>query len=164
MTSPLTVPTFMLDHMVIRLGKYLRIIGCDAAWDLRLRTHDLIQRANQEGRIFITRNRQLPHQYPPPARLLTLVESEPVRQFQVVVRAYGLDPLANLFSRCIRCNVALEAVPDKAAVRERVHPNVYGRFEQFYHCPRCGTVFWHGSHVRNTCRKLGLPPPPDTAL
>jgi uncharacterized protein with PIN domain len=27
----------------------------------------------------------------------------------------------------------------------------------FYTCPQCGTVFWKGSHVRNTCRKLRLP-------
>jgi uncharacterized protein with PIN domain len=50
----------------------------------------------------------------------------------------------------------LQSVPDKKEIEARVHPNVYGRFEQFYRCPSCGTVFWKGSHVRNTSRKLGL--------
>jgi len=68
-----------------------------------------------------------------------------------------------LFSRCIRCNVELGAVKDKQAVAERVHPNVLSRHERFFACPRCGTIFWHGSHVANTCRKLGLPPPAATA-
>lgn len=157
--APAPMPRFMLDHMVIRLGKYLRVIGCDAAWEPALRTHDLILRANAEGRVFVTRNRQLPHQYPQPATLLTLTETDPKAQFERVVAHFALDPQADLFSRCIRCNVALAAVPDKTAIRDRVHPNVYGQQSQFYACPSCGTVFWHGSHVTNTCRKLGLARP-----
>ena len=159
MDTPNVEPRFMIDHMVIRLGKYLRIIGCDAEWDLRLRTHDLIQRANAEGRIFVTRNRQLPHQYPPATRVCTLTESDPINQFAILLRTFGLDPTARLFSQCIRCNVALAPVPDKAAIRYRVHPNVYAHFDRFFRCPQCDTVFWHGSHVRNTCRKLGLAMP-----
>jgi uncharacterized protein with PIN domain len=152
-----------MDHMVIRLGKYLRIIGCDAAWDLHVRTQDLIVRANLEDRVFVTRNRRLPHQYPAPIRLFTLDDTDPVAQFDRLIAAWGLDPGAKLFSQCIRCNVALDPVPDKAAIRERVHPNVLNRYDRFFRCPRCGTVFWHGSHVRNTCRKLRLAPPTPSA-
>jgi uncharacterized protein len=155
----------MMDHMVIRLGKYLRIIGCDADWDLRLRTHDLIRRANAEGRVFVTCNRQIPHQFPPVARVFTLFETDPVRQFAFTLRTYGIDPLPRLFSQCIRCKVRLEPVTDKASIQAQVHPNVYASFDRFFRCPSCSTVFWHGSHVRNTCRKLGLAvPAPSAAL
>lgn len=152
-------PAFMMDHMVIRLGKYLRIIGYDAAWDLELRTHDLILQANAAGRIFVTRNTHLAEQFPPARDAMLLVETDPARQFDRLVSHLGLDTRSRLFSRCIRCNVALAPVPDKRSVESRVHPNVYQRQPRFFECPHCGTVFWHGSHVANTCRKLGLPLP-----
>lgn len=149
-------PSFMVDHMLIKLGKYLRIIGFDAEWDLASRTHELILRANREGRIFLTRNTRLPDQYPRPARVVTLTSTDPVVQLGEVVRRYDLESVKNLFSRCIRCNVALEPLPDLSQVGGRVHPNVLARYSSFYTCPKCRTVFWKGSHVRNTCAKLGL--------
>lgn len=149
-------PDFIVDHMLIKLGKYLRIAGCDAAWDRSVRTHELIDRANAEGRIFLTRNTRLPDQYPPVKRLLLIRAEEPVGQLGEVVQATGLDLRRRLFSRCVRCNVALDIVPDKKQIEERVHPNVYGRYDRFYTCPSCGTVFWKGSHVHNTCTKLGI--------
>ena len=151
-----TQPRFVVDHMLIKLGKYLRIVGCDAVWDESTRTHELIDRANAEDRIFLTRNTRLPHQYPPVKRLLTIHSTEPVAQLAQVVEATGLNVCERLFSRCVRCNVGLDVVPDKKHIEVRVHPNVYRRYETFYTCPSCGTVFWKGTHVHNTRRKLGI--------
>jgi uncharacterized protein len=150
--------TFMMDHMLIRLGKYLRIAGFDAAWDTELRTHELILRANSERRIFVTCNKRLEFQYPAAKQLVTVRLGDPVEQFQFLVSKLELDVEAGLFSKCVRCNVALSAVADKPAIRERVRPNVYLKYEHFFVCPSCSTVFWKGSHVRNTCRKLNLGP------
>lgn len=152
----MTENRFMVDHMLIKLGKYLRIIGCDAAWDQQIRTHALIARANAECRIFLTRNTHIAGQYPRPARLLILQEPDPVKQFERVLAEFRLDPQEKLFSKCIRCNVFLEKISDKEKVRAFVHPNVYARFDSFFTCPQCGTVFWKGTHIANTCRKLGL--------
>lgn len=151
------IPKFLVDRMLVRLGKYLRIIGVDAVWHLDLPLPYLIARANAEGRIFVTRNLHLADIRPQPERVCVLTDSEPVAQFQRLVAGFGLDPQALLFSRCIRCNVALDPITAKSSLRERVHPNVFARHEHFFSCPQCGTVFWKGSHVRNSCRKLRLP-------
>lgn len=153
-------PCFMMDHMVIRLGKYLRISGYDADWDLGIRTHDLIQRANLADRYFVTRNTHIREQFPPVLKLILIPDPDPVRQFNTLVKTLDLDTRSGLFSRCIRCNVALERLADKRGLEAQVHPSVLARQHQFFRCPCCGTVFWHGSHVTNTCRKLSLPPPP----
>ena len=149
-------PRFMLDHMVIKLGKYLRVLGYDAAWNRSLRTHELIQAANREERWFLTRNTRLTAGYPAPARLVPLVSEESVEQLREVAARVPLDWSGRWFSRCIRCNVDLAPVPDKEDVRARVHPNVWAHYNEFSRCPSCQTVFWKGRHVRNTCRKLGL--------
>jgi len=146
----------MVDHMLIKLGKYLRILGYDAGWDLALRTHELILRANAEDRVFVTRNTRLAHQYPAPRRALMLAATDPVEQLRQLVAQFDLETGPYAFSKCIRCNQPLETVPGKEEVRARVHPNVFARHEHFFRCPACGTVFWKGSHVRNTGRKLGL--------
>ena len=152
----MTEMLFTIDHMLIKLGKYLRIIGCDAAWDSQVRTHELISRANAEGRIFLTRNTHIAEQYPHASRLFLLHESDPVKQFQIVVAEFHLEVQERLFSKCICCNMFLEKVSDKESVRQKIHPNVYERFDSFFTCPKCGTVFWKGTHVANTCRKLGI--------
>jgi uncharacterized protein len=161
MTSgPTDIPRgFMMDHMIIRLGKYFRIIGYDAEWDLGLRTHELILKANASGRIFITRNTRIREQYPPVIDLIVLTETDPVQQFNTVVRQLALDVHGRLFSRCIRCNIELTRLANMEEAQGHVHPNVFSRQERFFRCPRCKTLFWHGSHVANTCRKLGLPHP-----
>ena len=147
---------FMADHMVIKLGKYLRILGYDADWDRSVRTHELIARANAEGRVFLTRNTRLPDQYPRPKSVLLLKSSDPVSQLRAVMTEYRLDPRSGLFSKCIRCNLVLQVVHDRESIRGFVHPNVYRSRRRFFICPGCGTVFWKGSHVANTCRKLGI--------
>lgn len=144
----------MVDHMLIKLGKYLRILGYDAEWDTKLRTHELIWRANSEGRIFLSRNRHIPRQYPMPVHLIYIEMIDPVEQLATICSMLSLDTTSRLFSRCIRCNVELNRVVDKEDVKSYVHPNVYIRYDTFYRCPSCGTIFWKGTHVRNTCLKL----------
>jgi uncharacterized protein with PIN domain len=154
-------PRFLVDHMLIKLGKYLRIVGLDAAYVGGVRTHELIARANEERRAFLTRNTRLADQYPPADRVLVLREVDPVAQLAAVLEAFGVDPHAGLFSRCIRCNVELEELAELAELGDdaaHVPPRVRARHERFWRCPACATVFWRGTHVENTCRKLGLRP------
>jgi uncharacterized protein with PIN domain len=89
-----------------------------------------------------------------------LAGNDPVEHLHQVVSAFGLDSAARLFTRCIRCNVELAAASAEEAAA-RVPDCVRERHEQFFTCPRCGTVFWRGTHVANTCHKLGLQPPRD---
>jgi uncharacterized protein with PIN domain len=147
----------MMDHMVVRLGKYLRALGYDAIWGPGVRTHELILAANKDARWFVTRNTRLPAEYPAPHKLIRVRSDDPVEQLRELRAAFPDLFGGRPFSRCIRCNVPLQPVPDKTSIRDRVHPNVFARYHHFFRCPCCATVFWKGSHVRNTCRKLGIP-------
>ena len=153
MRSPDTT-RFVVDHMMVKLGKYLRILGYDAIWDAGLRTHELIDMANLGERWFVTRDRHLADRYPRVRCGAVLASDDPVRQLGELVVQLELDVSSGLFSKCIRCNVMLEAVPKKDDVRAAVHPNVFSKYQRFYRCPTCRTVFWKGTHVRNTLAKL----------
>ncbi len=94
------------------------------------------------------------HHHPLPQRELRVESDDPLLQLRQLLDA-GLADTSALFTRCIRCNLVLEHV-EREAIRERVPEGVFRSYRRFFTCPGCGTVFWLGSHVRNTCRKLGL--------
>jgi uncharacterized protein with PIN domain len=147
---------FEIDSMLVKLGRYLRCLGYDAEWDAERSLATRIERADAESRVFLTRNHNIGHQVPAPARMLLLASDDAVEQLWHVVRELRLDPYRHLFTRCIRCNVALAEIEKSPAVAARVPAQTFACYARFYTCPRCGTVFWKGSHVRNTCTKLGL--------
>ena len=146
---------FVADSMLEKLARYLRCAGADVISDRGASTATLIERANRENRHFLTRNRHLVHHHPLPRHEVQLASDDPVEQFRQLVRAKMVDT-ARSFSRCIRCNLPLVAV-EREAIRGRVPPGVFEGYRRFFTCASCETVFWRGSHVRNTCRKLGLP-------
>ena len=148
---------FALDHMLVKLGRYLRCLGYDATWDPETSTAELVRRANAEGRLFLTRNRHLEHHHPLPARGHVVAANDPAEQVHELVRALGLDPTARLFTRCVRCNLPLVPLDPGSPRLAALPARVRARHRRFETCPGCGTVFWRGSHVTNTCRKLGLP-------
>ena len=151
-------PRFLVDGMAVRLGKYLRCLGYDAEWEPGAGTAALARRARAEDRILLSRNTRLGQEIEPPPRWLPLAGEDPVEQLGQVARAFGLDTEERLFTRCIRCNVELDAARPEDVAARVIEP-VRARHRLFFACPRCGTVFWRGSHVANTCRKLGLEPP-----
>jgi uncharacterized protein with PIN domain len=151
---------FLVDGMLVRLGKYLRCAGYDTTWDVALPSRLAAQRAELEQRIFVTRNSRIGVEFSPPPQSVSVESEDPVAQFSAVARIRALDLREQLFTRCIRCNVALESVAIRDDIRERVPPAVFERHQRFWTCASCTTVFWHGSHVENTCRKLGWALPP----
>jgi uncharacterized protein with PIN domain len=134
-------------------------LGYDCAFDAGRSARDLIHWSDVEGRVFLTRNTRLGEDLPVPRRFVVLPMDDPVEQTRHVVRELDLDVRSRLFSRCIRCNVPLDTVADRESVRSKVPSDVFERFGTLYRCRECGTVFWQGSHVANTCRKLGIAPP-----
>jgi uncharacterized protein with PIN domain len=151
-------PRFLVDGMVVRLGKYLRCLGYDAEWEHGSGTRALARRARAEERIFLTRNTRVGPEIEPPPRWLALASADPVAQLGEVAQAFGLALEERLFTRCIRCNAELTAARPEDVAARVIEP-VRARHRLFFACPRCGTVFWRGSHVANTCRKLGVEPP-----
>jgi uncharacterized protein with PIN domain len=140
--------------MLGRLARWLRILGYDTRYEAHLEDAALVRRALQEERVILTRDRTLPEEFRVPA--LVLVEAErPEEQLRELVTRFQLDTEGRLFTRCSRCNAALEAVA-RDQIAERVPPRVFRDHDHFKRCPGCGRIYWEGSHadrIRDAIRR-----------
>jgi hypothetical protein len=133
----------LADCMLGRLAKWLRLLGYDTAYENDATDYELARRARAEGRLLLTRDRELAARR---GLKTLLIRSEQLEhQVRQIHEALGPPPEPSL-SRCSLCNVVLEEIPAEDAA-DRVPRYVLETHAEFRHCPSCGRVYWSGSHV-----------------
>jgi uncharacterized protein with PIN domain len=134
---------FVLDGHLGKLARHLRLLGLDTAYAADARDEELADVAAREGRILLTRDLELLKR-----RVVTegyfVRETAPRRQLSEVLRRFWPLPVAP-FSRCLRCNAELRAVP-KSVVEARLPLRTRRYYDEFRACPGCDRVYWKGSH------------------
>ena len=141
----------LADGMLGKLAKWLRLLGYDAAYDNAADDHELARRARAEGRVLLTRDRELAARR---GLRALLIQSEALEeQTREVQDALGPPP-APALSRCAVCNTALEPVSPED-VADRIPPYVLRTQSDFRRCPGCGRVYWPGTHVDGMQEQLG---------
>ncbi len=142
---------FVVDSMLGRLAKWLRLLGYDTLYSKNYEDWQLLKIAEKTGRILVTRDRGLYWRARKRGLNAVLIETDDVatRLAELYVKA-GISLDANPErSRCPHCNSELVVVREKSLVKDRVPPESLRAFDKFYLCPRCGKVYWEGSHWRN---------------
>jgi uncharacterized protein with PIN domain len=157
-------PRFVADAMLGRLARWLRVIGYDTAYDASLADPALVELANREDRVLLTRDRHLLRELRP-HRAVELTSDMPLDQLASVVSILELPTPDDLFRRCLVCNTLLDDVRAAEAV-EMLPPAARARAGPVRRCPTCGRVYWPGSHVRRMTGALArvfpsLPAPSD---
>jgi len=128
--------------MLGTLAKWLRILGYDTLFDASLNDHQLARLARAEGRVLLTRDRELARRRGLHALLVAGEHlDDQVRQ---VLSELSLVP-DGAFSRCPVCNQPLEAI-DRETAQARVPAYVVQTYDSFSCCPACRRVYWRGTH------------------
>lgn len=140
---------FVVDSMLGKVAKWLRILGFDTRYE-RLDTQDQLDVYRREGWFLITRNRQWCGQ----PRVLCPDVNNPMDQLkliiaQVPIRQTEVRPL----HRCILCNRLLDPLPREAAF-DRVPDYVFETTTTFFQCTGCNRVYWAGSHPKRMMERL----------
>jgi len=144
--SGVDAPRFLADAMLGRLARWLRVLGWDTRYEPEIPDARLVTIANAEERVLLTRDRGLLRDLRP-VRALEVTRDEPLLQLVDVVAALALTAPAELFTRCLVCNVPLIDVPPDEATLV-VPPAAVGLPGPVRRCPSCGRVYWYGSHAR----------------
>ena len=140
------------DEMLGRLARYLRMVGCDVAYERGLEDAEVQRRCRAEGRQLLTRDRRLAETT---AEAVLLRRADLQGQWAELRRAWPDLPSDVAFRRCTLCNGELvsegspaEGPPDR--------PGEAGRSpaRELYRCRACGHLYWEGSHTRSLRDRL----------
>ena len=143
-------PKLLVDAMLGKLARYLRMCGYDAAYALDRDLEDdesILAAADEEGRRLVTRDAGLAGR----SVDAVLVESRDVEGQLRELRAAGFELSLAEPERCGRCNGALCAVDEDAATPDYA-PAPDER--PVWRCPDCGQHFWRGSHWDDVADRL----------
>ena len=157
--EPLSRIAFAVDANAGRLATLLRMLGFDTTYDKSLDDAPLAELAVQEGRIVLSKDRNLLKRTVIAFGSLIRTD-DPHKQLCAVLRLFDLRPPYHPFSRCLLCNAVLEPVP-KAEIMHRLLPLTKRHYLDFHRCPHCDKIYWPGSHhnhmlerIENMCRDL----------
>ena len=141
---PLRNPRFVVDVNLGRLARLLRVLGFDVWWSNDADDPTLADVSMGQQRILLTRDRGLLKR-----RAIThglfVHSQQPEEQTLEVVRRLDLRQRLAPFTRCIRCNGTLAAVP-KDEVIDQLEPLTARYYQEFSRCAGCGRIYWPGSH------------------
>lgn len=142
-------PKFAADRMLMRLARWLRLMGADVLCDDSLSGGELMRSARADNRPVLTRDKRL--RTAPDA---LFIESHLFRdQIREVMARFPFDPHRFAFTRCSRCNELLHRAPREVVAR-RIPPFVYASHEEFAVCERCGRVYWDATHMERARREI----------
>lgn len=132
--------SFDVDGTLGRLAKWLRILGFDATYP---------RSRPSAGRLFVTAGRSAPH-----ARAIIVSGDDPLEQLKQVLEQAGVRPDPALFlARCLICNVPVRDVKLED-VAGKVPDGIFRGSESFHECPKCGRIYWEGSHAERIKKRL----------
>lgn len=143
-------PRFLADAMLGRLARWLRVLGFDTRYDPSMHDAELARIADAEGRVLLTRDRRLLRDRHP-RKAVEVTQDAPLEQLVALVNALRLEPPAELFTRCLVCNVPLEDAATEVAGLPPMARELSGPIKR---CPHCKRLYWPGSHVRRMTRAL----------
>jgi hypothetical protein len=139
---------FLVDRMLGKLAKALRLLGYDAIYFQGEDLTQLIRLAREQDRVILTRNTKLAARKPED-RVVRIANDHPRLQLRELHEkgAIVLNEKAS-FSRCLVCNVLLD-VMERKEVEGKVPDFIFHNYQEFYRCSQCGRIYWPGTHQQH---------------
>lgn len=152
MTGPPQAVRLLCDEMLAALARWLRAAGYDCALaPPSAPDRSLVDQCQAENRVLVTRDRTLASEARG-VRTVLLPDGTLDDQAAALACALGLDWRLAPFTRCMMDNTPLRPATDEeiASLPQQCRA-LPGPFRA---CPRCGRLFWPGSHVRRMIERL----------
>lgn len=137
---------WLVDEMLGRLARYLRVLGCDAEYVRGLTDEAIVGKARLEDRTLVTRDAALARRT---ERVVLLVSTDVRGQLREVWRVRPALSRTARFDRCTLCNGPLRPIAPGADVGGGVPLHVRSATPpaRVYRCVDCDHPYWEGSHT-----------------
>lgn len=140
---------FVVDNMLGKMAKWLRVLGFDVIYE-RLSRQEQLDKYKKEGRVLITRNQRWRRD----PSVICLIANDPMEQLRDVISMLGVTPgEVRLLHRCILCNEPLRLLTREEAFAS-APDYVFATNAAFHACPRCHRTYWPGSHSKRMMQRL----------
>ena len=144
---------FIVDRMLGKLAKQLRMLGYDALYYRGEDVYPFIRLGRQEGRVILTRNTKLIPRRPEDV-ILRITEDQPLLQLKELIQKANIEiDEGKVFSRCLLCNTLLDPI-SRMEVEGKVPDFIFYQQKEFLRCPQCQRIYWPGSHQENMQRRI----------
>jgi len=142
---------FIADTMLGTLAKWLRVLGFDTLYEAGMVDDKILQLANEQQRIILSRDRALCTRKQDSIFIETTDLDQQIVQ---VIQSYPAN-MDLLLSRCLECNSLLEVIAREDVSPEALPDGLWERYEEYWLCERCNAYYWRGSHFDKMRLKAG---------
>ena len=146
---------FLVDGMLGGLARWLRILGQDVRYETSAGDNELLQIAENENMILLTRDTELSERAEARklSSLLVVGDTEKERMAQVA-RAFRVRlDIRMAMTRCPECGSSLNEA-SKAELAGKVPETSLRLYNKFWICADCGKPYWLGSHWKQIRQTL----------
>jgi uncharacterized protein with PIN domain len=145
-------PSLLVDAMLGKLARWLRLGGYDAEFWREGSDEQLIAAAQDAGRLIVTKDHALAGRRAVTALLIEADDLDAqITEARAALALLGAIPAP--FTRCAECNGPLVEL-SHADAQDLVPPYVWHTQTVFRRCSCCGRVYWRGTHWPNLEQRL----------
>ena len=142
---------FLVDAMLGNIAKKLRILGFDSEYVSDINDSKLIEKAQNENRTIISRDRNLIDRAKKNEISSVYITTEDeIEQFLEILESTHLqfDEISGDSARCTKCNSPTSQI-DKLEIKNKIPPRVLEYHDKFWECDGCDQIYWEGTHIKN---------------
>ena len=142
---------FFVDAMLGNIAKKLRLLGFDSEYVSDIDDSKLIEKAKNEHRTIISRDRNLIDRAKKnEISSVYITKENEIEQFLEILETTHLqfDEISGDSARCTKCN-SLTSQINKLEIRNKIPQGVLEYHDKFWKCDRCDQIYWEGTHIKN---------------
>jgi len=138
---------FIVDGMLGKLARWLRMLGYDTEYSGDISDDEILRIALREGRIILTRDYEFfKRANLNGAKAIFIKGKTNAEKLAYLSKQINIRLKIDINkSRCPKCNAKIELI-SKEKIKDKVHEATYRFYNEFWQCPRCGQIYWKGSH------------------
>ena len=142
---------FLVDAMLGNIAKKLRLFGFDSEYFSDIDDSKLIEKAKNENRTIISRDRLLIDRAKKnEISSIYITKEKEFDQFLEILETthLQLDEISGNTARCPKCNSSTSQI-DKLKIRNKIPEGVLEYNDKFWKCEGCDQIYWEGTHIKN---------------
>jgi len=142
---------FLVDAMLGNIAKKLRLFGFDSEYFSDIDDSKLIEKAKNENRTIISRDRLLIDRAKKnEISSIYITKEKELDQFLEILETthLQLDEISGNTARCPKCNSSTSQI-DKLKIRNKIPEGVLEYNDKFWKCEGCDQIYWEGTHIKN---------------